>query len=82
MQWVDNFPYYNNFILKYGTRKMHIINIKKKEVKVFQKIGRVFCMIYNSESAPDCSVNIDPLLVNITNTSDQKFKGDETEDSG
>lgn len=39
-------------------------------------------MIYNSESAPDCSVNIDPLLVNITNTSDQKFKGDETEDSG
>lgn len=39
-------------------------------------------MIYNSESAPDCSVNIYPLLVNITNTSDQKFKGDETEDSG
>lgn len=35
-------------------------------------------MIYNSESTRVCLVYIDPLLVNITNSSD---KGDDTEDS-
>lgn len=29
-------------------------------------------MIYNFQSAPICSVNIDSLLVNITNASDQE----------
>lgn len=64
-----------------------LVIYKLKKVKVLSSIilvifsfleNRESFVINNSESTLVCLVYIDPLLVNITNSSD---KGDKTEDS-